>query len=356
MLERDIEVPARYYVRLGEMLTPGRADRGELFCKARIGARALEQPDALLRHSQVERLVRLAGELSGRTDLGFELGKTLTMSAHSLVGFGMLSSPDIDSSLRFVARFFRLVMPSFSMRYARRPHGGADAYFAPVIGMSPACLAFHLEAIATSAHREIREMCGNLPQYEIRLSVPEPPHARRYADLKGVRWLFGATPHPGVHLSFDFDLREYRLAMADGNALQMAEARCRALLGAVAAEGSFSDWTAMMLREAANGLPTLGDLAAMLNLSTRTLARHLAREGNGFRALAARAKHDLACERLLGGKMGITGVAHSLGYDDAANFTRAFRAESGCSPSEFLRRAAQAGPAARRRRTRSQRQ
>lgn len=338
--QADIEVPARYYQRLCDLLEREGVDRRMLLSRARIRAESFDRPDGLLRQSQVERLVALAVELTGRSDLGLELGHTLTLSSHSIVGFGVLSSPDMERAIQFLARYFRLVMPSFRMVYTRH-RDGVENLVTPTVGMSRLCLGLHLEAIAAAAYREIREISGGvLPEYHIQLSIPEPPHAARYRQFKGVRWSFDADRSPGVRVRFGVDLSRYPLDMADTNALRMAEDRCRSLIRNVTQSRRFSDWVTMMLTEASDGLPTRNDLAAALNLSPRTLDRYLKREGTGFREIAVRTQHALACRRLLEGRQSITEIAYSLGFTDAANFTRAFRAHAGCSPREFRERGA----------------
>ena len=93
----------------------------------------------------------------------------------------------------------------------------------------------------------------------------------------------------------------------------------------------------MMLREAHEGVPTLAELARLLNLSSRTLDRHLAREGSRFLEISKRIRHEKACVLLEAGEQSITQIAYQLGYKDGANFTRAFRRESGVSPSDYRR-------------------
>ena len=97
----------------------------------------------------------------------------------------------------------------------------------------------------------------------------------------------------------------------------------------------------MTLREVGEGLPSLAELAGMLNISTRTLNRYLEREGTSFRELSGRIQYELACERLAAGGMTVTEVAYSLGFADPANFTRAFRERAHCSPREYRQRTLQ---------------
>ena len=340
--DADPRVPARYYARLGEILVQQGVDFTALLRAQKLSPSLLSDPEATLRFSQVDQLVQYVFASTGRADLGVEGGRLLTASAHSFVGFVMFNSDTLDQALRFEAQYFRLIMPSFRMRYSRSPDSGEMA-FSPRTAMSPLCLHFHLEAIAMAAVREISDLTAeHRPPCILELSIPEPPHAPRYPRelLRNVDLRFGVGSTPGVRLRLLDDPRRLRLTMADPHARRIAEDRCRALVQQAADGGRFADWVAMTLREVAEGLPSLAELAAQLNISTRTLNRYLAREGTTYRALAGRIQHEIACERLASGAMSVTEVAYSLGFSDAANFTRAFRSRAGYSPGAHRRMAA----------------
>lgn len=290
--------------------------------------------------TDVDRLVTRAVEISRYSELGFELGKLLSVSTHSVVGFGMLSSATLDDALRFVARYFRLVMPSFKLRYTGSADGG-EMLFTPVAAMSRTCLEFHLEVIAVAALRDIEDLTSGLrPPCRLTLSIPQPPHFRRYAELRGVTCRFDAETGPGpfVRLEFSQNLRALPLLLSDPNALQVAEQRCRALVRQVTEVRQLSEWIVMTIRDMGDGMPALEEMATMLNLSTRTLNRYLEREGTCYRELAGNVQFELACERLSSRTQSITDIGYSLGFRDSANFTRAFRSKAGCSPSEYRRR------------------
>jgi AraC-like DNA-binding protein len=344
---RQLLVPARYYVRLGEILPRYGVDLGALLGELGLSESDLQQADAQMTFADVDRLVARVVQISRRSELGFELGKLLSVSTHSVVGFGMLSSATVDDSLRFVARYFRLVMPSFRLRYTGSIDRG-DLLFTPVVAMSPVCLNFHLETIAIAALRDLDDLSsGRRPQCRLTLSIPEPPHRARYAELRGVTCRFAAEGGPGpfVRLEFFENLRQMPLLLSDPNALQVAEERCRALVRQVTEVRQLSEWMVMTIRDMGEGVPTLEEMAKMLNLSTRTLNRYLEREGTSYRTLAGSLQFEIACERLASGAQSVTEIGYSLGFRDSANFTRAFRAKAGCSPSEYRRRIAAAGPA-----------
>lgn len=340
MRDTDVLVPARYYARLAGALAREGIDFAQLLRRLRLPDGALTQPEATLKFSQVDRLIARVTQLSRRTDLAFDIGKQLTATSHSFVGFGMLNSVNLDQALRFEAQYFTLVMPSFRMRYTSGPDFG-ELHFAPIVAMSHTCLAFHLEAIATAALREVADLTGERrPPCRLDLSIDEPPHVKRYAELRDVRCRFGTETTPGVRLRLLDDPRAYPLAMADAHARRLAEDRCRTLVQRIAGVRQFADWVAMTLREVGEGLPSLAELATHLNLSPRTLNRYLEREGTSFRALSGEIQHELACKRLAAGVLSVSEVAYSLGFTDSSNFARAFRARERCSPGEYQRGAA----------------
>jgi AraC-like DNA-binding protein len=335
---KQLLVPARYYVRLAEVLLRQGIDLRGVLQTLGLPEADLQQPDARIAFADVDRLVTHIVKAGAHSETGFELGKLLSVSTHSVVGFGMLSSATLEGSLRFVARYFRLVMPSFRMRYS----SGIDRselLFTPVVAMSRACLNFHLEAIAIAALRDAEDLVsGRRPPCRLTLSIPEPAHVRRYRALRDVECRFGAESGPFVKLEFFGNLRAIPLLLSDPNALQVAEDRCRALVHQVTGVRRFSEWVTMTIREMGDGVPTLQELSKMLNLTTRTLNRYLEREGTCYRDLAGSVRFELACERLAAGNMSVTEIAYSLGFHDSANFARAFRAKAGCTPSEYRRR------------------
>ena len=129
-------------------------------------------------------------------------------------------------------------------------------------------------------------------------------------------------------------LVEAPLPMANPRAVQDIEETCRRMLDEVAQGRSWVAWVTTMLRCVEGHFPSQAELAAMLRISCRTLARGLEAEGCEYRALSTSIRHARATELLRDTNLPLTEVAHRLGYSDAANFSRAYRKLEGCSPGE----------------------
>ncbi|MGB1580349.1 MAG: AraC family transcriptional regulator ligand-binding domain-containing protein, partial [Nevskiales bacterium] len=311
---KAFKVPARYYQRMLDLLEERKVDVKQIATDAAIDWQAMTEADAVLSLDQVESVVAKALAVCEQPGLALDLGRRIKPTSHSFVGFALLSSPNIDYALRLLARYFSLIMPSFRLRYGRHQDGRLMLEFMPQISMSQLCLDFHIETIASAVHWEIKELVsGQMPGYELLLSIEKPAHHARYAELKEVHCRFASLRSPGLTLLLPPSLAAQPLAMADSTALQMAESRCRALVNQAVTKQRVHEWIEMMLRESHDSMPSLNELAQTLNLSTRTLNRHLQREGVGFRALCNRVLVEKSQAMLREGHLSITQIAHELG-------------------------------------------
>lgn len=81
--------------------------------------------------------------------------------------------------------------------------------------------------------------------------------------------------------------------------------------------------------------PNLAQIAEQLNVSARTINRHMAELNTSYQELLESARRQLAIHYLLTSSLSIDDIAGQLGYQDASNFGRAFRRWLGLSPRRF---------------------
>ena len=100
-------------------------------------------------------------------------------------------------------------------------------------------------------------------------------------------------------------------------------------------DGRWSGRVLACLAEETGCNPGLGAVAQRLGLSERSLSRHLAAEGSSYRQLLDQTRYRAASELLVHSTLPIAAVASRLGYNDPANFNRAFRRWAGISPGSY---------------------
>ncbi len=327
-------IPARYMAQLVDYLESTGIDRPLLLRAARV--RSLDDPKAQLGLRQVEDLLRVAEQASGRQDLGFELGRRIKPTSHDVLGFALLTSPTFGHVVRLITTYQRLMQPFFALSVQRRA-GRCDLVYLPVAAMSHRAMRVLQETIVVSNHFAFGSMLReHLPPYDVWMSIERPPHAARYRELAGARVHFGDSV-PGLRLSLDAALLDTPLAMANPRAMQAAEARCKSMLHRTPGRRRWSEWCRMMLRESEDSRPTLDQLAGFMNISPRTLARYLAAEDTSFRDLSLEVRTDRARRLLRDGELSVTQIAYRLGYGDVASFVRSFGRRTRCTPTEYRR-------------------
>jgi AraC-like DNA-binding protein len=191
--------------------------------------------------------------------------------------------------------------------------------------------------MALAHANQVRLTLGeNTPAYDIYLSMPEPPHVARYFSLAPARVHFEERALGGVRVMMGADLLDSAMLMADPHVVESVDQRC-GILGQRPRPGDagWADYVTMMLREGQGELVTLDDLARRINVSARTVDRHLKRENLSFRDLSQKVRFERACELLAEPAATVGQVALSLGFADPASFSRAFRRVIGVSPRDF---------------------
>ena len=327
-------IPARYFATLCDVLDAAGVDSRGVVLQAGLDRAMLNEANRGLSAAQLEAIVSHAQQFYGRSDLAFELGRRVKINSHDILSGALLGCSSLDHLLSVYARYRRLINPLLAMTY-QRDGDSAELMMRPALPMPPHVLRFALETTAVSMLLQIKSVIQGRPgRIEVFISMPPPPHEARFAEL-GAKFHFEASPLPGIRIKLIDAGLDLPMPMANPQAVQLAENRCKLMLREVDAKGSWSDWVSMMLQHAEDCQPMLEDLAKLLNVTSRTLDRYLSKEGTSFRELSVRIRNQRACKLLNDGKMTISQIAYTLGYTDLANFSRSFKKVCGVSPSVY---------------------
>lgn len=330
-------VPAAHALHLAEWLEGYGVDRAQLVAGFGRSYADMQAIDARLSAHEVEWLIERARVLTGVRAVGLYLGLKMRVSVHGYLGFAAMTARHVREALQLAERFAPTLTNAFALQLVEHDESLAEHEAALVIreighfGSAHDEVVFALlwgiacigSALTGQALRGRAEVTGARPDYFYEF---EPM-------LNGSAVVF---EQPVSRLVFARSLLDTKLTMADPAALALARAQCELALDAARGRDSLAARVRAVLQDEHGVFRSLDAVAAKLLLSTRSLKRHLAGEGQSFSTLLAEARMGQA-QRLLGGSLSIEQIAARLGYSDAPNFTRAFRKHHGVTPARYRR-------------------
>jgi len=265
--------------------------------------------------------------------LGFEVGRNSPPTLHGALGYALVSAGTLADALELGITYWRLSSRFMDVDVLRSP---AELRLrlkerSPMGGLQ----RFAAECVLSGMVNGARHLMGvSRAPVDVKLNFAWPYHAafERYAaDLPPV---FFDTPCSELVVATQ-DLDRV-LPMGHPEAARQARVACDEALARMTEQGQdLLHQVADSLALSADGYPSMAQVAQRMGISPRTLARHLDRHGLSFRQVLEERRHQDARSMLASGKQAIEAIATQLGYNDPANFTRAFRRWAGCTPTQF---------------------
>ncbi len=263
--------------------------------------------------------------------VGFEVGWRMPPTTFGSMGYAVLTSATLGDALEVFQRFWHLIGSGINLDIAFHEGQGVFSFFLqyPSDG---ALRRINLESIIASVYRGVILLVPDIAvKAEVWFDYPEPDYSARLREkMPNVRFNM-----PLVQCRFSLEHLDTPLPLASAAghlaAIQQCEMEERVL-------NLMEKLTMRVNRELgfrAIGYPTLEQVARLLNMTARTLRRKLLEEGTNYSALLDSARLRDAIFLLENNSIDIVQIADYLGYNDAANFTRAFRKWTGVTPSTY---------------------
>lgn len=335
MIVRHSTFPARYVALAFELAAELGLEPRELAKRSGISLSSLRRSVEPIPFAKFGHVIDLMSERTGRSDLGFELGRRITFGLHGALGYALEHCRTVDHGLRLCSKYFAIITPASVLEY-RRSRLFATVRYYPTVAMPHTALTTLAEMEAVSFHRLVCSAASAPPPpYEICLPMRRPAHAARYRELAPARVSFSADALPEVRIRIASKYMDTPLRARDPAVVTGLEPQLERTLPRDTRTESYGEWVRMMLAESESCQPTLEQLAGLLRMPAHTLARRLAAEGYGFRELSSEVRMSRARELLRRTNEPVAQIAGRLGYGHLSNFTSAFRAHCGASPSEF---------------------
>lgn len=293
-----------------------------------------ESSDSFASGVPLHKLAVLALAVIRRTSdplIGFEIGWRLPLTSFGALGHAMLSCATVSDALDVCERFWHLFGPDLILHVSRHD----EWYVATLATLSSVTGDFRrvtVDAALTTIFRGVQALTAEgAAATEIWFDYASPTQATRVQErIPGAR--FG-MPILQCRIPARFLDRPLPLASAVGRraAIQQLESYEQML----DFYGPLSAKVQVRLNLDAAGYPSLKKTAQALNMTDRTLRRRLQDEGTSYSILLDEARRRDAVRLLAHPELEVGRIAEHLGYNDPANFTRAFRKWSGMAPSQF---------------------
>lgn len=277
-------------------------------------------------------LLQRAAAFTGDPALGLRFGLRLNLASHGMLGYALMSAGNGRQLVSLLTRYAALSIPDVTLtRVLRGELLCLTCRPAPDLKERNLFVELVL-ATLVAAGRSL--FPRPIPGAEVWLDYPAPAHADEFRRLRlPVRF-----NQPWAALVCERRFLDMDIDSADPALAELCARQCEALLGTTRRRSGMADAVRKNLLGTPNGLPSLPVVAARLGTSERTLRRRLTREGTSYRAISDEVRQVLAGQYLQTTTLPVTEIAGLLGYEDPANFRRAFRRWTGTSPAAYRRR------------------
>ncbi|CAJ0777096.1 putative HTH-type transcriptional regulator [Ralstonia condita] len=291
-----------------------------------------QRPETRISARQLLTVCENALRLSPRADLALRAGLAARITQFGLYGYALLCSPTAREAIAMAMRYRVLTAPLLGLEFVQR-NNVVGWRFSDVYGLGEdtPLYRFVLEwqlGTQLALHRDV--LGAALRPLQVMLPYAAPSHTADMAEQLGCPVQFSSGQS---ELQFDAAWLEHAPVQGNPATAMVAYETCERLLNEFQqARGITSRLIAELLRVPGR-FPGIEAIAADWGMSSRTLRRKLADEGNAYQQVLDKVRCQLALDYLRDTRLNNDEIAAALGFTEAANFRQAFRRWTGMPPS-----------------------
>tara|TARA_B100001059_G_scaffold43174_1_gene35131 strand:- start:483 stop:1532 length:1050 start_codon:yes stop_codon:yes gene_type:complete len=276
-------------------------------------------------------IFRVANQSFPNEGLGLSLGEHASLCHFGVLGYALSTSPSVEEAIKAGFKYLRLNGPIFSVKLIRNSELAAIQIdnTLEVGELLPFCSEYFLSSTVSL----FKELTGEPLSIE-GLLLPYP--STNYTKLYDKRFQCEVTfEHNVCELRFDASVLSQVLPTHDASTLKRYLRSCQSIVETLESEHLLTNQIKTIFYQTAGHFPSIERLAELFGCSSRTLRRELSSYETSYQQLLTEVRVELAKEILLSTNMSIDDVGERLGYNDPANFRRAFKGWLHKSPAQF---------------------
>lgn len=279
-----------------------------------------------------------ASHLSNDPLFGLHFGESMQLAALGIVGQIIQTSKTVGEALTHAADFIQLLTNLFVMNVSRTDYT-FSVQFIPSHNQA-AESPFALRQMLDLAMVFVLHEADGLILKRINPDVVKLPYETsdtlEYARVLRCQAVENAEEYV---LVFDGQYWDEPILTAHYELQQILLQKASALLNTFGTSQRLNERILnYLIANAYLGIPTLEEIAANFNTSSRSLQRKLQDEGVTYHQLADSTRKSLAVTYLESGKYPIKEISYLLGYNELSAFSRAFKRWTGSTPVTYQKR------------------
>lgn len=269
-------------------------------------------------------------------DLGLRVGAKLTPPSLGELGSALLCAPTLQDACLLAETFIPVHVGYIRLR-AEHHGDGLTLNFVERAELGDT-RRFQTEVLLLLVQNLIEAMtCQPFDQGQFRFPYARPDNHRAYPDYfhspVGFSSSCAAVDIPRRYLALRSPF--YDPVAWDNFQLTLKTRKQRLL---TSDHKPYSRQVIRVLHEQGDAWPDVGETARRLNMTERSLSRHLKREGSSYRAIRNQLLLERAQFYLQQTDLSVDAIAGQLGYQDYSSFRRVFKKWLGCTPTAYRNR------------------
>ncbi|NIB40584.1 AraC family transcriptional regulator [Pseudomaricurvus alkylphenolicus] len=325
--------PAYALIVLQEVSARGLSEAA-LFENTALSKGVLEAGENIAMNDFLQLLIN-ADAMIQDTPMGIIIGRRSNILVLGQAGIAAASSPNLRQGLQSLESYSRLHVSYLHIAVSTSFKGMTLAIsFSQDVGVTE---RFHIETAFMLFQNFVETVVGEaVLDARYYVPYPRPDNADDYGQFIHGDMTFD---HTETLIQIPRRVLDQASPFYDKDAWQQSQRRLSERIKTITSESSgsapYSLHVQALLQAQEPPLPTLSQIADQLHLSERTLNRRLQEEKTNFREIKSSITHKWARQYLLDSQLSVDAIATALGYQDTANFRRAFRNKEACSPVEY---------------------
>lgn len=324
----DTVIPIYFPSALIRWLETEGYDRTTLIEGTGLEPKDIDEAEVMISFRQHRVLIGNALRLTNNPHLGLLFGRQLKYSSMGIVGFAAMTSKNLGESIETIVKYMKLRAPLIQI--GLEVQGDlAHITIDESIDYGPLRTFMH-EGILGSMSHVVEIIPGEIPEsIRAQLTFSEPNDWDQHKEHLAFPVEFS---QPSSRFIFPAKYLKQTSKLADPATAKSTKALCEVQLKEMEEkEGLLTRIHGIFLSSGSN-YPNLDEVSSQLCVSARTLRRELSKLDTTYQTLLDEYRERISIRYLQSSDLSIQEISVKMGYNDPANFGRAFRKWTGKSP------------------------